>query len=89
MKHYSTVDVPATTRTFVHHKTCDLCAVKISKKPYEVSEVSVSYKHGNSYPECGSGAETSFDLCADCFKDKLAPWLISQGAKPTEEEWEF
>ena len=26
--------------------------------------------------------DTFFDICHECFKDKLVPWLASQGVKP-------
>ena len=53
---------------------------------YVVSDVVVSYEFGNSYPDNGSTTELSYDICGNCFKNKLMVWLESQGAKPQREE---
>ena len=89
MKHMTTVDVPATTRTFVHHRTCDLCGYKISTKPYEVNEVTMAHRTGKQYPECGSGKHVEFDICGQCFTDVLIPQMKSLGATPTTTEWDI
>ena len=46
-------------------------------------------KTGSNYPEGGSGEETTIDICPDCFKDKLIPWVESFGGKPTVKEWNW
>ena len=51
--------------------------------------VEVRQRQGVSYPEGGSGTEIEVDLCPTCFKEKLVPWLRSQGATIEEKEWEW
>jgi len=80
-----TIDVPATTREVVEFTVCDLCGRKEPgdgwSKCYDVEDVEVSYESGSRYPD-GNFTETiSYDICPDCFKNKLMPWLESQGAK--------
>ncbi len=29
------------------------------------------------------------DLCPECFKERLLPWLDSQGAKARIEDWDW
>lgn len=85
-----TIQVPATTREIVDRTICDLCGQEI--KPagnYEVSEIEVSHKSGNAYPEGGSGDFLSFDLCPKCFDEKLVPWLRSQGAVREVQAWDW
>jgi len=54
----------------------------------EVS-VTVKQKEGESYPDGGSGTEYEIDLCPDCFKNRLVPWLKSEGANIGEMEWDW
>ena len=78
--------------------TCDLCGA-IAKSgdwgssSYEVNEVeievTVRQKDGRSYPQDGWGTKYEVDMCPNCFKDKLIPWLESQGCKAERKEWEF
>ncbi len=87
MKHLKTLQIPATTKDVVEFITCDLCGEKIATHIYEVDEVIVNHRYGESYPEAGFGKETNVDLCGQCFEEKLIPWLRSQGVKPNEEYW--
>lgn len=78
--------------------TCDLCGVvakhgRWESSVYEVNEtdieVTVRQKDGDSYPEGGSGTKYIVDMCPKCFKEKLIPWLESQGCKAEREDWCF
>lgn len=100
MKVFKTVDVPAKTTTHEVGQTCDLCGAKSSErfgswctKPYEVNEtevtVTVKQREGYSCPDGGGGTQHEIDLCPDCFKGKLIPWLKSQGANVNEKEWDW
>jgi len=98
MKVFKTVEVPATTRQQLISRKCDLCGTESKYADwgagrYEVEEteikVIVSCRTGTEYPECGSGTEYEIDLCPKCFKDRLVPWLQSQGAYIKETEWEW
>lgn len=67
-------------------RRCDFPGCEKETQPrgmYEVDEcdvrVYVKHKDGESYPEGGSGTEVDIDVCPECFKTKLIPWLESQG----------
>lgn len=77
--------------------TCDLCG-KITgnnkgfnhslfnewdNEIYGVNRTEISWERGEQYPEGGSTKTTLFDICPDCFKNKLIPWFENQGAKKT------
>jgi len=46
-------------------------------------------KEGSNYPEGGTGTEYEIDLCPKCFKERLVPWLKSEGAAIEEKEWDW
>jgi hypothetical protein len=91
MRIYGERTVPARVERFVKCATCDICHEEIPrvKDTYETSEVEVRLKEGRDYPEGGSGEETEIDVCPDCFKTKLIPFIESFGStiKPTEYDW--
>lgn len=92
MKHYKEKEVPAHTKREHVSTTCDLCSAEIDPSRhgcYEVDEVEISHRTGNSYPEGGAGDKISVDMCGHCFTSKLMPWLESEGVKIASEEWEF
>jgi hypothetical protein len=82
-------------------RTCDICGRKgkggdkreWDAGAYAINEteilVKVYQKEGSSFPEGGSGTEYGIDLCPICFKDRLVPWLISQGANIKQEDWDW
>lgn len=86
--------------TVLEEQTCDLCGAK-AKKPgilwsggiYDVDETEISVtirqRSGENYPDNGSGTEHVIDLCPKCFKERLIPWLRSQGATIEEKEWDW
>lgn len=79
--------------------TCDICKREAKKGSwneggvYEINEteieVTVRQKEGTNYPEGGQGFEMVVDLCPVCFKEKLVPWLESQGAVIEEKPWDW
>lgn len=90
MKHMKSVPVPATFRDVVDKITCDICGVEIKAREWgDAEEIEVKHRTGTAYPDGGSGEETTVDLCAKCFDEKLIPWLRAQGAQPTTKEWDF
>ena len=92
MKHYKTVIVPAvkeTTNQVLEKTTCDLCGSSIVQERFSEEQVLVQYKTGDSYPEIGSGEVTGVDICPSCFKEKITPWLESQGCSLHTVEWEW
>lgn len=98
MKKYET-----RTQTSSHEEltgiTCDLCgrAAKSADRwdggAYVVNDtevtVTVRQREGHEYPGSGSGTEYSIDLCPQCFKDRLVPWLREQGARIEPLEWDW
>lgn len=99
MIHKKTVHIPAITKKEVSHISCDICGEVGRGRDfkgsdfgdgYELQETSVIYKEGNMFPEGGSGSQIQFDICPDCFTDKLIPWLKSQGADNVDyEDWTY
>ena len=78
-------------------KTCDICGKEttqnnLSKHEWDhenfgVSETKVSMREGVNYPEGGFGTEFKIDICPECFRDKLIPWLKSYGSEIKETDW--
>lgn len=89
MQHVKNVPVPATTRQVVELTTCDICKAAITHGTYEVSEIEVRHKSGESYPESGSGTEIEYDICKVCFTNKVVPFLASLGATPRQTDWDW
>lgn len=98
MRHYKTVEVPATTKQELDKTTCDLCGKEAKRgywesSSYEVNdteiEVTIKHEDGYNYPEGGNGTKYSVDMCPDCFKERLIPWLESQGCKAERKEWDW
>lgn len=57
-----------------------------------VVAVEIRQKEGVTYPALGPAAEGTkyeIDICPVCFKEKLIPWLISQGANIKQENWDY
>jgi len=78
--------------------TCDLCGAEGVGEGWKSSEwnvnetkmkVTVTQTEGLSYPEGGTGTEYVIDLCPECFKNRLVPWLTSQGAEIEKMEWDW
>ena len=99
MKLYEDRIIPARTDKVLVKRKCDLCGVESSREKwktesiYDVAEtkmiVMIKQTDGQSYPEGGFGKEYEIDLCPKCFKDRLVPWLISQGANIKQTDWEW
>lgn len=91
-KKYKTVTVPEHTEERQAGIVCDLCGKETDRHDwsashsYEVEEVTVEYKSGYSYPDDYFYTVIEVDLCPQCFKERLVPWLESQGVKPTKRE---
>ena len=74
---------------------CDICGKIASlsndtyvwgKDYYDRIGTSVSYSSGYSYPEGGTITETKFDICPECFKTHIIPFMATLGAVPRKEE---
>lgn len=97
MRTYETKEV-IHTRKVCTHLHCDICGKEGAHGDWESGyyeiqetklEVTVTQRDGSSYPD-GSGWGTSLrvDLCPECFRDKLVPWVNSQGGNVKKEEWD-
>lgn len=91
MKHTKTIPVPATTSTYLTHHTCDICNERCEPLScYDVDEVTIKNRVGESYPEGGRDETTEFDICGECFRTKVSPWLQSQtntAPRVEESDW--
>ncbi len=71
--------------------SCDICD-KDADRPeresweqrgYDVVRTTVAIEEGTAFPEGRNVERQSFDICPECFKNTLIPFLESLGAKPT------
>jgi len=97
MRRYEELTKTITTTSLAEVR-CDLCGAVAKKGDWESScwaisevtvEVTVHQKEGSSFPEGGWGTEYIVDLCPGCFKNRLVPWLKTQGATIQEREWDW
>ena len=98
-KVYEEKIVPQRVNRCVKTRKCDLCGIEAkgeeweAKSFHEVNEteirIEIRQKEGSNYPDCGMGTCHEIDLCPKCFKERLVPWLKSQGADIKEEEWDW
>jgi hypothetical protein len=86
------VKYPASEREEQVGLICDLCGAHSPDKDgwgsdqHDVDDVTISREVGTSYPGDYMTTTTCFDLCRDCWTNKLVPWFASQGATPRESE---
>lgn len=83
MEHRKVVQIPAREEERVVKTTCDLCGDEI-KEPggYDFDHITVERRSGVAYPDGGQTDYTEFDVCKQCFQDKLVVWFASYGARP-------
>lgn len=100
MKIYETrKEIKEITHTELVQRKCDLCGFASNYGSVEewkggdyrinetIIQITVRYRDGVNYPECGDGSLYDIDICPKCFKEKLIPWLESQGADIKQEKW--
>lgn len=68
------------------HLYCDWCDTEIKEGAFETIEGLVMLRLGTNFPECGNTTTIKADLCENCFKCKLMPFLESNGCKMRTEE---
>jgi len=81
---------------------CDICGNKASMasfadaswnvdpRDYRFTETTkIILKEGEQYIEGGYYEEIAIDICPKCFKEKLIPWLKSQGVKIQKREVDY
>ena len=91
MEHKVKQIVPEHMEEVISHRTCDICnRSNRGKDSCEIEETEISFREVEmSYPECGNGITYSYDICHECFKEKVMPALGVLGAEPKEEEWDY
>jgi hypothetical protein len=98
MKIFKEKIAPAKKYQELVKRRCDLCGLESTSSDwdaglYEMNETEISIKikqkEGENYPEGGYGTEYEIDLCPGCFKNRLIPWLKSEGAAVEEKEWDW
>lgn len=92
MNIYKTIEVPAkeaTTKKVFYMTVCDICKSEAKERGYDVGEASIQMREGESLPDCGHGTEINIDLCMECFREKMIPFLESEGVVINETEWDF
>ena len=89
MRTYTTVAIPARTEEQVNKISCDLCGTRIYPYSNEVDLATVKLEIGYRYAEGGEGTTTEYDICSECFKTQLVPFLEGRGAKPVMGGWDF
>lgn len=95
MRKLGTRVIPAREEPCVESVTCDLCGKRAhsartweleldwSRGGSEVALTTVSMELGKQVPLCEPDTEfTGADICPDCFRGKLMPWLESQKVAP-------
>lgn len=74
---------------------CDFCGARgnsgwLSVNWSEDAEVldttELSWTTGDNYSDCLDIVTKYVDMCGNCFRDKLLPWMLEQGVKPQIKE---
>jgi hypothetical protein len=89
MKHYRIKEIPATTRREETHTTCDICNADTNQYGYDVDECTIKNEQGSRFPEGTNLDVLACDLCGECFRTKLVPWLESQGVAMQRSELSY
>jgi len=88
MKKYKSIERHY-SETILESEYCDICKNNIRvNKAYAVNETKVSIREGHHYPQDDFvGTEITFDICPDCFRSKIIPFLEGLGAEAREVEF--
>ena len=103
MRTYKTKEQEVVTREieYLYAKTCDLCGKNDNggsvhsdsdwaDSKFDFDIIHVRRIHGSSFPTGdGNKCREYFDICPDCFNNKLVKWLESQGASIQTHEIEY
>jgi hypothetical protein len=91
LKVYETQQVPASTQEVCVRRRCDLCRTESNGSDWESgiyrvredTDVGITVKYARNvwgYDGGGEVRKYEIDLCPACFRDRLVPWLKSEGA---------
>ena len=81
----------------VEFVTCDICGKDIyhetrsSSMPLLTREVTIEYEHGESWPDDGSYYHFRPDICPQCFREKIYPFLLgllNRESKTWIDDWD-
>lgn len=91
MKTYKKQIVPETTKDVVDQFVCDMCGANIpsdeEREDFEYAEpIKICKGYRSPWEYSGNRESVWVDLCLNCFKSKLLPWLESQGCKLNRED---
>ncbi len=92
MKKYIKIPVPASTREHLEKLICDICKRETKgnwrTEFYDTTNTVVEYITGSDFGHHDGGSEEKieFDICPECFVNKLIPALKNLGAEPTKTE---
>lgn len=90
MKYYTEKHVPAHTTQKFDRTECDICHQKIDDERRGLDDVTIEHRFSDNYwPEGGDGIDTTFDVCAECWKVHIVPFMKSLGAEPQIKEWDI
>ncbi len=79
---------------------CDICSKESNsdswlEDSFERDDTKLSLKtvinntKGRYSLDGGYGTKIEVDICPDCFRNKLVPWLKTQGVKINKIEWDY
>lgn len=95
-KEYKTIEIPNTTRTTLDKVICDVCGAETGgdsnwakSNYYKFDEVTIERRYGERYPEGSSTTEQEYDICPECFEQKIVPFLKGLGAEIQEKEIDY
>lgn len=82
------------TKTVEEHEStlCDICGCDIdeesgeSSMPMLIRDVTISYEHGESWPDDSDIYYFEPDICPKCFREKIYPHIIKL-LKPESLTW--
>ena len=85
---YKNVTLPPTIAKKFEAVVCDICKKRSETSnwdagSYNVLDTKVEIREGCAFPEHTDVETKRFDICPDCFLEKLVPFLKSLGAEPT------
>ncbi len=98
MRNFKTRIIPESKRDELDKLICDICK-KEAKYPnhdwaeqnlgHKTLKTEISLEDSNYFPDGGFGEVIKFDICPECFKNKLIPFIESFGAIPTFKEIDY
>ena len=95
MKKYENKVRPAETYKALIEKSCDICGKKSERSDswinegFDKEQTEVSFTSGSYYPEGQYGNTIEFDICPECFFNKLKPFIESFGGVAEEREFDY